>query len=155
MLKPCLVLFVILSTMCCSPNKALAADKSSIIPILSFLLSSTSHCAEANGLTWCRHPYDLGGANCNAVCAANEMVPVSNDTVWLQAQDTVAECEAIRDAVGLTGTVDVGSWMYACAEYSITSNTFICSSYSGCPSEHRTGADNASNFFSICPCEIG
>ena len=153
MSKPCLVLLVTLSTICCLPNKVLATDNPSIIPILSLLLSSTSHCAEANGLHWCRHPYDLGGANCNDVCAGNGMVPVANNTVWLEAQDSIVECEAIRDAVGLTGTIEVGSYKYACAEYLITSDKFYCSTYSECPNEHRTGTDDAAYWFSICPCE--
>ncbi len=157
MLTSCLVLLVILSTMCCSPDKALAAEEFKLIPVLSLLLSSGSspYCAEANGLNWCRHPEAIGGANCNDVCAANGMTPVVDNTAWLQAQDSVAKCEAIRDAVGVTGTINLGSYNYACAEYSITTNKFTCSTFSGCPNEHRTGADDGTHWFSICPCEKG
>jgi hypothetical protein len=124
-------------------------------------------CHSVNGLNWCYNP-DQCGEPCNQVCAAAGLVPVADDAVWFAAQDTPAECQAIATAFGLA-TVDVFSWTYACLEDGSGTHSspggllepLLCSSYSGCPANHRTSMDgngtlcgDDSSRRSICPCEL-
>jgi hypothetical protein len=123
-------------------------------------------CVQANGLLWCYNNGACGQA-CNDVCAALGTQPISDDTVWSQAQDSVAECQAISQAFGLGDTVEFGSFTFACLEdtpgpHSVGGGLLgpmFCSSSSGCPSSHRTGMDQQGipcgefSRRSICPCE--
>ncbi|MGH2830665.1 MAG: MopE-related protein, partial [Candidatus Binatia bacterium] len=124
-----------------------------------------SECIVVNDLTWCYNSVACGEA-CNAVCASQGMLPVANNAVWLAAQDTVAECQAIGSAFGLDA-VSVSNYLYACLEDESGPHSgggglysrLYCSTTSSCPSNHRTNMDQLGvacgpgSRRSICPCE--
>jgi len=102
------------------------------------------------------------------VCAVFGKVPVANKTTWLQAQDTAPECQAIANAFGMVGGIQLASFTYACLEdtpgnhvNNALNGQLYCSNYDGCPMEHLTNmdqlgitcADQGSARRSICPCQ--
>jgi hypothetical protein len=116
-------------------------------------------------LLWCFNNAACGQA-CNAVCAAFGMTPVNANT-WLAAQDTMAECQVLSQALGLGSNISITSYTYACAEDSTGVHTvngglvgpLLCSSYASCPANHLTNMDqlgiacgNGSRR-SVCPCQ--
>ncbi|MFO0691956.1 MAG: hypothetical protein U0230_00220 [Polyangiales bacterium] len=117
-----------------------------------------------NGLTWYVHPTSCG-VPCNATCAAYGLVP-ADDATTFAAQDTAAECMAIATAWGLA-TIQLSGFTYACLEDDAGNHTpgpqlvgsLYCSTYSGCPAQHRTSMDQnglACGSFSrksICACQ--
>jgi hypothetical protein len=123
-------------------------------------------CVRANGLNWCYNP-NACGEPCNAVCAVDGMSPIASNTTWFNAQNTMSECQTISNAFGITATPRMASYTYACLEDYYGTHTapgglnspLLCSTYSGCPSRHRTGMDQNGvpcgprSRRSICPCE--
>jgi len=122
-------------------------------------------CVQANGLTWCYDPNQCGQP-CNSVCAAMGLTPLADDTVWFEAQNTAAECQAISDAFGVTTPVVIANYRYACLEDESGTHSvgggllapLYCSTVSTCPSKLRNTLDQhnpcgASSTRSICPCE--
>jgi hypothetical protein len=118
-----------------------------------------------NGIRWCYNPAACGQA-CNAVCSSLGLPFTIDNTTWLNAQNTVTKCQAISDAFGALGTVSLGSYTYGCMEdtWGVHGSGLIgflyCSTYSGCPNDHRTNMDNlgtactsAQGRRSICPCQ--
>jgi hypothetical protein len=124
-------------------------------------------CVEANGLNWCYNPNQCGQA-CNDVCAVDGMVPIADNTIWLEAQNTLEKCNAISQAFGLGNSGNLGSFVTQCLEDQGSAphgpglNTqLFCSFANTCPEAHRTdmaalGVPCDSLDFprrSICPCE--
>lgn len=123
-------------------------------------------CVSANGLNWCYHPTECGHA-CDETCNANGLSSVADNTTWLEAQDSIAECQAISEAFGLGSTVNFNAWAFGCSEDSIGPHGVLggllgpifCSSALDCPAQHRTGMDyggipcGPASRRSICPCE--
>ena len=123
-------------------------------------------CVQANGLTWCYNP-DACGQACNDVCAVFGTVPVADNTVWFEAQNTAGECQNISEAFGLGSSVSMASYTYACSEDTGGNHTapgglnspLLCSTSTGCPSNHRTNMDQLGvacgpgSRRSVCPCE--
>ncbi len=124
-------------------------------------------CVEANGLLWCYDPLSCGEA-CNEVCAALGGTPVADSTAWFEAQNSEAECQTISQAFGLGTDVQMANWTYACLEDSTGAHTapggllgpLYCSTFAGCPDNHRTQMDQQGNACgptnsrrSVCPCE--
>lgn len=115
-------------------------------------------CVEANGLTWCYNDQACGQA-CEDVCAALGSELIDDDNVWFQAQDTVAECQAISQAFGLGNTVLLASWTFGCLEDSFGIHTvggglnapLLCSTFSGCPAQHRTSMDGQASLVGLAP----
>jgi hypothetical protein len=114
-------------------------------------------CVFANGLQWCYNASECGQA-CNDVCAARGMTPVADQTAWFEAQNTLAECQAIADKLGIGGTTpQLDTFAYACLEdeggnHSIgtgTSNVLraplFCSTDPSCPDSHLTQMDQLGN----------
>jgi len=131
------------------------------------------NCEEVNGLMWCYDPQACGKP-CNEVCGIMGTEPIADNTVWFQAQNTVAKCQAISDAFGLFDTVNVSVFSIACLEDSQALNQnnvngnlnppLNCSTLSGCPESHRTQVDlnidcdgggnsQQPTIRSICPCQ--
>ena len=122
-------------------------------------------CVEANGLNWCYNDQACGEA-CNDVCAALGLVPVQDNQVWFEAQDSESECQVISEAFGLGSIVQFSTWSYGCLEDSSGNHTvggglvgpLYCSSSQFCPESHRTGMDQigipcgTNSRRSICPC---
>ena len=150
--------------------------KKSIFALLLIFLSLTvvtpklwaqPTCVEANGLSWCFNNRECGQA-CNDVCASIGGELIDDDNVWFQAQDSVEECQAISQALGLGNVVDFDSFTHACLEDTFGNHTvggglnapLLCSSFDGCPADHRTQADGLGvpcgpeSRRSICPCEF-
>lgn len=123
-------------------------------------------CVVANGLTWCFDDSACGEA-CNAVCASKGLTPVADSTVWFNAQNDLAECQAISQAFGLGTTVDIGFRFFACLVDSFGPHSagggilspLFCSTDSECPDRHRTITEDlgvacgGSSRRAICPCE--
>ena len=129
-------------------------------------------CVFANGLQWCYNASECGQA-CNEVCAAKGMTPVADKTAWFEAQNTMAECQTIADALGIgevTPTLD--TYTFGCLQdeggnHSIGNGTpnvlrapLFCSTDPSCPSSHLTEMDQlgiacgpTNSRRSICPCE--
>lgn len=128
--------------------------------------SCQNSCRVVAGIRWCYNPSACGQA-CNDVCAALGLPITITDAEWLAAQDTPAKCQTINDAFGLGGTVSISSYTYACLEDSGGSYTLpamphgplLCSSYAGCPANHRTNMDSlgtpcgGGSRMSLCPCQ--
>jgi hypothetical protein len=144
----------------------------SLIVIPAFPDPATAQCQTVNGLNWCYHPTECGKA-CVDTCAEFGLAPVANDSIWLAAQDTVAECQAISEAFGLGTTVSVGSYFYACLEDQNDAAhpstglvaPLYCSDNVVCTANHRAFMDQqavacggpgpSGSRKSICPCEVG
>ena len=123
-------------------------------------------CRVVGGVRWCYNPRACGQA-CNDVCAALGLPFTIDNATWFAAQDTAAECQAINDAFGLGGTVNMGGYTYACLEDSggtytlpaVPRGPLFCSTYAGCPGEHRTNMDGlggacaTGSRLSLCPCQ--
>ena len=124
-------------------------------------------CVVANGLIWCFNDSACGEA-CNAVCASQGLTPVADSTVWFNAQNDLAECQAISQAFGLGTNVMRGPWFFACLEDQFGPHSagggllspLFCSTDSECPDRHRTimddlgvACDVANSRRSICPCQ--
>lgn len=128
--------------------------------------SCQNSCRVVAGVRWCYNPAACGQA-CNDVCAALGLPFTISDAEWFAAQDTAAECQAINDAFGLGGTVSMAGYTYACSEDSYGTHSvppvllgpLLCSTYSPCPSEHRTRMDQIgvpcgpNSRLSLCPCQ--
>lgn len=105
-------------------------------------------CKVVNGVTWCQDMQT--GRSCNTFCTALGLGnPSISDAAWFAAQNTQALCTQIGTAFGLSYN-GISSYTYACAEYS--AGSIICSSYSSCPTMHRTQSDSAP-WAGICPCK--
>ncbi|MSP26078.1 MAG: hypothetical protein EXR75_13145 [Myxococcales bacterium] len=125
-----------------------------------------SSCKAANGLLWCFHPTECGHA-CTSTCAAVGKTLYADKVGWFQAQDTVAECQAISVAFGMGTAVAMNGFTYACLEDSGGAHTgnggllgpILCSTESACPQDHAFNADQlglpcgANSRRSICPCQ--
>lgn len=143
-----------------------------LVVLVVLPVPAMAQCQNVNGLDWCYHPTQCGEA-CVATCAAFNLAPVADDSVWLAAQDSVAECQAISQAFGLGATVNFGGFTYACLE---DGNSFThpftglvgglyCSDDPNCPMNHRNHMDQegvacggpgpSGSRKSICPCEAG
>lgn len=124
----------------------------------------SANCRVVAGIRWCFNPNKCGEA-CNAVCASLGLPFTIDDATWFAAQDTMAECQALSTAFGLGGAVSMGSYTYACMEDAGSSplnglaGPMFCSSYNGCPANHRTNMDGLGSVCgsggrrSICPCQ--
>jgi cysteine-rich repeat protein len=123
-------------------------------------------CVSVDNQLWCFNN-DACGEPCNDVCTALGLSLDISDDDWLALQDTAAECQAISDALGMQNAIQMNSWTYACLEDDGFSDTvgggltggLYCSTYNGCPGEHRTNMDGlgiacgaAGARRSICPC---
>ncbi|MBI2393881.1 MAG: hypothetical protein HYV09_30190, partial [Deltaproteobacteria bacterium] len=114
-------------------------------------------CKIVGGVPWCTDPTNTCGNGCAEVCAANGMPFTIDNATWFAAQDTATECEALRVALGYS-TYSIASYTYGCLEVEPTGR-LICSSYSGCPQNHRTMADgtkgtcDSTRWKSVCPCQ--
>ena len=131
-------------------------------------------CRRVSGVLWCYNDGACGEA-CNDVCAAVGSEPIDDNTVWFEAQDTLAECEAIAGAFGLSA--EIGDFGYQCLEDNGSSfscprseseliGALTCSTSSLCPFFHRTEMDALGNGCagtelgcaelprrSVCPCK--
>jgi hypothetical protein len=132
---------------CSACNKACNLGESCVGGVCTSLPAS---CRMVNGLKWCTNPNNTQGLNCNLTCGSVGMVPIPSNTVWYDAQDSFAECQAIRDAFGYNQAISINGYTYGCAE--LKPNEFICSNYTGCPQEHRTNSDGGDHQ-GICPCQ--
>lgn len=123
-------------------------------PVGSKLVNGTcteSRCRTVGALQWCNDP-DVMGEDCTTLCSDLRMTVLGDDQAWLQAQDTEAECTAIAGAFGIAWqVVYLGSYTNACIEYAPGyTPSLSCSTYVGCPANHRTAAD--ANQYQLCPC---
>lgn len=123
-------------------------------------------CRVVAGVRWCYDPSACGQA-CNTLCSKLGLPFTITDAVWFAAQDTAAECQAINDAFGLGGAVSMGGYTYACSEDQYGTHAvgggllgpLLCSTFSGCPAEHRNTMDQngvpcgANSRRSLCPCQ--
>ena len=125
-------------------------------------------CRRVNGLLWC-YSNDACGEACNAVCARMGSMPIEDNTVWFEAQDTEGECDAIALAFASPG--QVGSFQSACLTDGEggfghplvgLAGVILCSTQAGCPMAHRTLMDQLGvpcesttgvARKSICPCK--
>ncbi|MBK8697503.1 MAG: hypothetical protein IPN17_35925 [Deltaproteobacteria bacterium] len=125
---------------------------------------STANCRVVGGVRWC-HSATTCGQGCAAVCAGLGLPFTISDSAWFAAQDSPSECQSIADAFGMTG-ISMANYTYACLEDTSGVHTgrplgaLLCSTYSGCPAQHRNNADNfgvpcssSSSRLSICPCQ--
>ena len=144
---------------------------SSVSVVLLFMVMFTPGlraqptCVEANGLNWCYDDQACGEA-CEDVCAALGLELIEDNQVWFEAQNSVAECQAISEALGLGSSVLFGTWTYACLEDDTGNHTvgggligpLLCSSEPTCPQDHRTSMDQIGtpcgpgSRRSVCPC---
>ena len=122
-------------------------------------------CEEANGLNWCYNPQACGQA-CNDVCAAGGMQPIADNNVWLEAQNTEEECQAISQALGLGDNVIINDNSLACVIDSLGIHSvggglnvpLQCTTEPACPGLHRTDMPNlgvpcgGGSRRSVCPC---
>jgi hypothetical protein len=107
----------------------------------------------AGNLTWCMHANGTQNTSCTATCQSVGKVPVSDQGVWFNAQNSVMECSAIRDAFGLNGAnVNLGDLTTACAVYVPGGNIFGCSSNLNCPGT-MTNTGPAGGAMAVCPCQ--
>jgi hypothetical protein len=126
-----------------------------------------SNCQTVAGVRWCFNP-NACGEPCNNVCASLGLPFTISDAAWFAAQDSAAECQSISNAFGIATPVNFASYTYACLEDSQGLHTMpatligplFCSSFSGCPANHRTGMDQQgiacsvnTSRLSICPCQ--
>ena len=110
-------------------------------------------CYYANGLLWCED-VTLPDQSCNSICEAKGLQAIEDSTAWFEAQDTVAECTAIRDVFGYISSVSLAAWSFMCAQHRTDDSAFFgCSESSSCPDAHRTGSDDYPLFTGVCPCE--
>ncbi|HWB76010.1 MAG TPA: DUF4215 domain-containing protein [Nannocystaceae bacterium] len=130
-------------------------------------LTTPPSCAEVDGIQWCYNP-EICGQTCTEICDSLGLALDIADSDWSAAQDTPEECQAIADAFGMMGTVDVNSYAWACAEEPGSDDVpnmgitglLYCSTDPFCPTAHRTGADSlgisdcsdGSAYRSLCPC---
>lgn len=145
----------------------------SVLIIAPKLWAQGLNCEEVSGLMWCYNPQACGQA-CNEVCGIIGYAPIADNTVWLQAQNTVEKCRAISQAFGLGDDVTVANFAVACLEDTSSLNQnnvngdlnppLNCSIFPDCPEDHRTQVDinidcdgggnpNQPTFRSICPCQ--
>ena len=129
-------------------------------------MGDSGTCVVANGLTWCFDDSACGEA-CTEVCAALGLSLIADNIAWFQAQDSLAECQAISQAFGLGTNAFTFFATFACLEDNFGTHSvgggllspLICSTFSGCPDNHRTNMDQLGiacgpgSRRSICPCE--
>lgn len=132
---------------CGSCGKACNVGETCVGSICSSLPAS---CRLVNGLKWCTNPNNTKALNCNLTCGSVGLTPIPDNTLWYNAQDTVAECQELRDAFGLGQPISIASYTYACAE--VTGGNFLCSNFTGCPQEHRVNSDSGDHQ-GYCPCQ--
>ena len=122
-------------------------------------------CVVVNDQQWCFDNAACGEA-CNDVCDALGLSLDISDDEWFAAQDTIEECQAISDALGMDSPVQFNGWSYACLEDDGfgdvvdggLTGALYCSSFNGCPADHRTNMDGLGipcgpgARRSICPC---
>jgi len=137
----------------------------SLLIIAPKLWAQALICEEVNGILWCYNDQACGQA-CNDVCGTIDSQPIADNTIWFEAQDTTAECQAISQAFGLGSTVNSSNHSFACLEDSGGTHTvgggllapLFCSTVAGCPADHRTKMDQlgvpcgTGSRRSICPC---
>jgi cysteine-rich repeat protein len=128
-------------------------------------LTTPPTCVVVNNQQWCFDNAACGEA-CNDVCDALGLSLDISDADWFAAQDTIEECQAISDALGMGSPVQFNSWSYACLEDDGLGDVvdggltgaLYCSSFNGCPFDHRTNMDGLGipcgpgARRSICPC---
>jgi len=150
------------------PTLALFFILMSLLIIAPNLWAQELICEEVNGLLWCYNDQACGQP-CNEVCAAGDLLPINDNTVWFEAQDTEEECQAISDAFGVFDTVQISNFAFACIEDEFGNHTvggglippLFCSTASACPEFHRTDMDEVGvpcgpdSIRSICPCIEG
>lgn len=123
-------------------------------------------CRIVNGLYWCHHP-TLCGHACTSTCAAVGSIPVGS-TLTYRAQDTLAECQSIASAFGISASMtNIG---FACLEDSGGFHTelpiklqepLLCSRRSTCPRNHLRLMDDQfvpcnstrRSRLSVCACQ--
>lgn len=122
-------------------------------------------CVSANGYLWC-FDNDACGEACNDVCSSLGLSLDIGDDEWFAAQDSPEECQVISDALGMAAPIQFSGWTYGCLMDDGLGDTvgggltgaLYCSSYDGCPGEHRTNMDGLDvpcgpgARRSICPC---
>ncbi|WP_243336704.1 hypothetical protein [Anaeromyxobacter soli] len=119
-------------------------------------IATNSHCAKVGRIYWCYDPdYSTAGTvGCTAMCESIGQRLIRNDTKWFNAQNSLAECNAIATALELTTDEanSYSSYAYACAEYLLTlgSRKLQCSSDSSCPDSVKTAHDGGQGL--VCPC---
>jgi hypothetical protein len=111
------------------------------------VLQAVPGCRIVNGVRWCYDPSLPVGSSCNTLCGRLGLPVWSNDSAWIAAQSTTAGCQAIASAFGMQ-VAGVGSYAYACAEYS---SALWCSTSPSCAAAHRTTSDTS--FAPVCPCQ--
>ena len=146
------------SSSCGVCGKTCAANELCISGVCS------ANCRVVGGIRWCYNPNKCGEA-CATLCASLGLPFTIDDATWFAAQDTTAECQALSTAFGLGGSISISSYTYACLEDNGNSplnglaGPLYCSSYSGCPAQHRTNMDSlgaacgSGGRRSICPCQ--
>jgi len=148
------------------PTIALFLILMSLLIIAPKLWAQVLVCEEVNGLMWCYNPQACGQA-CNEVCATDNLVPIADNTVWLEAQDTVQECQAIADALGVFAPVNFAPNLVSACIFDnsgphaggILVPPLICTSNPTCPETHRTitdeqglPCDDSTSRRAVCPC---
>lgn len=131
----------------------------------SSCLFTPPSCMQVGAVQWCYDPIDCGDP-CEQVCASLGLSLDITDADWLAAQDTVAECQEIADALGMTDIM-LSAYEFACLEeqaaddipFAGIQGRLYCSTNALCPAMHRTDmdgvnipCDNNQSFRSICPC---
>ncbi len=124
------------------------------------------YCRVVDGTQWCFND-DACGQACDDVCESLGLTIEPDNGVWFAAQDSIAECQAISDAFGLTDPVDFGNNPLGCLQDEGLNDlvgggltgSLSCSSDATCPAAHRTDMDNLGlncNLVgarrSVCPC---
>ncbi|WP_242333836.1 MULTISPECIES: hypothetical protein [unclassified Anaeromyxobacter] len=119
-------------------------------------IATNPHCAKVGHIYWCYDP-DYSTAStvgCTDMCASIGQRLMRNDSKWFNAQNSLAECNAIATALGLTTDVanSYSSYAYACAEYlpTLGARMLQCSSDSTCPDSVKTAHDGGQGL--VCPC---
>jgi cysteine-rich repeat protein len=124
------------------------------------------YCRVVDGTQWCFND-DACGEACEDVCSSLGLTIEPDDNAWFAAQDSMAECQAISDAFGLTDPVDFGNHALGCLEDEGLNDlvgggltgSLSCSSDPTCPGSHRTDMDALGTNCnlvgarrSVCPC---
>jgi hypothetical protein len=101
-------------------------------------------CRVVAGIRWCYVPNSCG-ETAPQVCGKLGLPFTIDDVTWFNAQDTLAECQAISDAFGLPERAELGPYTWACLEDEIgfhdgpgLERRLICSTVEACPTNHRS-----------------
>ncbi|MEA2746067.1 MAG: hypothetical protein QOI41_210 [Myxococcales bacterium] len=115
--------------------------------VTNVAIACTNICNTVNGVRWCRDVQLT--RSCNTLCTGlGYGNPTLSNAAWFAAQDTDGECQQIATAFGIAPT-PLAPWTYGCA--GIYQGQLYCSSYAGCPAEHRIQTEVGS--YAVCPCQ--